>query len=63
MPKLETKILNILKDGKPRTQLDLIETVSPSHPNKVKQAIRSLLNRGELKLTLDWKLRAACNKE
>jgi len=54
---LEKKVLNIVRDAKkPPSPAEVVERVT-AKTEVVRDAIVSLVDRGKLRVTLDWKLR------
>jgi len=55
---VEKKVLQaVRKSSKPQEPAKIIQVIT-ADPSAVREAIRSLVNSGDLQLTLDWKVRA-----
>lgn len=57
---LEAKILKTVRQSQPSKPVEVVQLVSrdAKQAKLAREMIRSLVDRGELLVTLDWKLRA-----
>jgi hypothetical protein len=63
--KLESEIMSAVRSSnQPSKPVDVVKRVSkdPREAKAAREVIRTLVDRGDLRVTLDWKLRAAAKR-
>jgi hypothetical protein len=56
--KLESKIMKTIRQSPPAKPADIVSRISQTSADArtAREAIRSLVDKGELRVTLDWKV-------
>ncbi len=55
---VEKEVLQVLRESStPQASNTIVTSIDTESPSSVREAIRSLVNSGDLQVTLDWKIR------